>query len=117
MPDVALKVIDEPETGARPVISSSIRGLLFIRGEEHAPSLTCGHCREILVRCVPPQRFVTTKMAREMKVRGIPFLSGPQPTSLTLTLPCGWYVVADTHLVLRCPSCQAFNDTDASITA
>jgi hypothetical protein len=118
MPDpIALKVIEEPEPGSRPVLVQRHKGVPFFRGEERAPSLSCGTCGEVLATGMSLKHFTTFEGASALGVTGIPFKDGPQPVTVTYNIQADWYFAGNTHLVLRCPTCAAYNDTVASITA
>jgi hypothetical protein len=122
MPEtIALRIIQEPEPGIRPVIvvEDGLR-ILLIRGEEHAPSLSCGQCAEILVRGISLDCFATRERAAVMGAKAYPFKNGHNLISGTLSISERWYLTGDTplaQLVLMCPACGAYNDTVASITA
>lgn len=117
---IALTVIKEPEPGTRPVIMHKYKGALFFRGEEHAPSLSCGQCGEVLVTGIPLQCFATRTESAEMKAKAYPFTNRAQVISGTININESWNFTGETEdarLVLQCPACQAYNDTVASMTA
>lgn len=118
MPEaIALKVIQQPEPGTRPVMLHEFRGVLFFLGEEHAPALSCGQCGEVLVRGIRLKRFTTLEKAAAMRVKTFPFKDGPQRSTVTHDVPNNIYLAGHSRLVLKCPSCPAYNDTVASSTA
>ncbi len=110
---IPLKIIPEPESGSRPVVSHESAKMLFIQGDQRAPALSCGRCDHILVRGVPIKCFTTA----EKTSGGKAFEDGNQVTTATLSVKGKHYFAGNTQPVIKCPSCGAYNETVASSTA
>jgi hypothetical protein len=56
---VPMRVIAEPPEGTREVLVAEHPGSMVIEGNDGAKSFLCGNCRDVLVKSVDPDEWVT----------------------------------------------------------
>lgn len=110
---IALKIIPKPEPGTRPVVFRRSGRMVFFQGEERTPELACGQCDHTLVTGIPLKRFTTVDKSSGGKA----FKDGEQQITGTLIVKGKHDFAGNTQLVIKCPSCSAYNETIASRTA
>ena|SRR5689334_18156797 len=108
---VVLSVASEKETRERPVITCDPVLQALMRGTEDAPDLICGRCRRVLTSGISLGRFMTIDDVLSRKVRAFALDAGPLVVDETIKLREGVCVAGLRRPVLKCPSCNALNDT------
>ena len=109
---VALRVIGEKETRDRPVITCDPVLQCLMRGTDNTPDLICGWCRHVLTSGIALSRFMTIDDVVNREVRAFALDAGTLVVEDTIKLSDGVYVAGDQKPVLKCPACNALNDTD-----
>jgi hypothetical protein len=121
---IPLRVIAEPnERDACAIIVKTDKwpATPLLAGRETVPPLCCGHCGQVLVTGIRPERFATREHVAAVAGEAYPFVDLPSRTPVTtINFEADWFLTGASprsRIVLICPACGDYNETGQSTIA